>query len=171
MLRERVVNRHPLRHNRIMISREIHLPDQAATEELARRLGDLSRPGDAILLSGDLGAGKSTLARALLRHLANDPNLEVPSPTFSLVQSYATRRGTAHHFDLWRLGDSAELAELGWDEAMRDLILVEWPEKMGPERLRELTDAGALAIFLTSPGDDTRTAHLTGWPDRLESMP
>src|SRR4051795_3604057 len=103
----------------------LDLPDLAATEMLATRLASLLRRGDAILLQGDLGAGKSTLARALLRAAAGDPALEVPSPTFTLVQSYETSIGLIHHYDLWRLDRSADVAELDWDGARQDIVLVE----------------------------------------------
>jgi tRNA threonylcarbamoyladenosine biosynthesis protein TsaE len=137
--------------------RTLDLPDQTATESLAARLAPLLRPGDAVLLSGDLGAGKSTFARALLRALAQNPTLEVPSPTYTLQQTYATPRAVVHHFDLWRLGNPAELAELGWEEAMRDIILVEWPE-----RLEHFTPAGALHVHFTIIGEHARRAVLSG---------
>ncbi|TIV75261.1 MAG: tRNA (adenosine(37)-N6)-threonylcarbamoyltransferase complex ATPase subunit type 1 TsaE, partial [Mesorhizobium sp.] len=81
---------------------ERFLADEAATARLGEDLAMALRAGDAIALKGDLGAGKSTLARALIRALADDLNLEVPSPTFTLVQSYETRV-PVHHFDLYRL--------------------------------------------------------------------
>lgn len=94
-------------------------------EDLALALGT----GLCITLHGDLGAGKSTLARAILRGLAGDPDLEVPSPTFTLVQAYELRYPVAH-FDLYRIGDESELDELGFDEALQTgACLVEWPEK------------------------------------------
>ena len=82
-------------------------------EDLAMALG----PGDVLALKGDLGAGKSTLARALIRALADDPGLDVPSPTFTLVQAYDTRV-PVHHFDLYRLSSPSELDELGFDDAL-----------------------------------------------------
>jgi len=148
-----------------MFDLKLALPDQAATERLAVRLANALRSGDVVLLSGALGAGKSTFARALLRELSDDPALEVPSPTFTLVQTYPTRLGSVHHFDLWRLGNSAELAELGWEEALRDLILVEWPERLGA-----LTPADALTIHFSITGEDARAAVLGGWPGRLEQL-
>ncbi len=91
------------------------------------------RPGDCLALHGDLGAGKSTLARALIRCMADDPALDVPSPTFTLVQSYRLRIALAH-FDLYRIADPAELVELGLDEALAEgAVLVEWPERAGAE--------------------------------------
>src|SRR6185437_12526593 len=77
------------------------LPDQAATEALAARLAAQARPGDCILLEGPLGAGKSTFARAFIRAAAGEPDLEVPSPTFTLVQAYDTSKGEIFHYDLW----------------------------------------------------------------------
>jgi tRNA threonylcarbamoyl adenosine modification protein YjeE len=86
------------------------LADEAATMRLGEDLAMALRPGDVLALSGDLGAGKSTLARALIRALADDESLDVPSPTFTLVQSYDTRV-PVHHFDLYRIGEGSELDE------------------------------------------------------------
>jgi len=142
------------------------LADSAATEALAALLAARARPRDAILLEGPLGAGKSTLARAFLRAASGDPGLEVPSPTFTLVQGYDLPIGPAFHFDLWRLDGPADLAELGWDEAREGIVLVEWPDRLGA-----LRPADALTITL-DPGaaEDSRIATLTGWPGRLEDM-
>lgn len=136
-----------------------NLPDLAATRALAGRLAAVLRPGDAVLLEGPLGAGKSEFARALLRAAAGDPTLEVPSPTFTLVQSYDLPQGTAHHFDLYRLSGPAGLMELGWDEAREGIVLVEWPERLGA-----LAPADALTIRL-APGmtEEARQVTITGW--------
>lgn len=142
----------------------ITLENLVATEELAARLARIARPGDALLLEGPLGAGKSALARAFLRAASGAPALEVPSPTFTLVQSYDLPGGvTAHHFDLYRLSGPGGLAELGWDEAREGIVLVEWPERLGP-----LAPEGALRLTL-APGatEDARVATLTGWEGRL----
>ena len=106
---------------------DIKLVDLAATFALAARVAAIMRPGDAILLEGPLGAGKTAFARALLRAATANPTLEVPSPTFTLMQSYETKRGMVHHFDLWRLTGPDGLIELGWDDARDDIVLVEWP--------------------------------------------
>jgi N-acetylmuramate 1-kinase len=104
------------------------LSSEADTIRLGEDLALALKAGDCLALSGDLGAGKSTLARAFLRAMADDDDLEVPSPTFTLVQAYDLRIPVAH-FDLYRLADGSELDELGFDEALNDgICLVEWPE-------------------------------------------
>ncbi len=96
---------------------ERFLADETQTMRLGEDLALALRPGDVLALKGDLGAGKSTLARALIRSLADDPDLEVPSPTFTLVQSYEARI-PVHHFYLYRLSSAAEMDELGLDELL-----------------------------------------------------
>lgn len=139
------------------------LPTEADTSALGARLAALARPGDAILLAGPLGAGKTALARAFLRAASGDPALVVPSPSFTLVQTYPLPSGaTAWHFDLWRLAGPEDLTELGWDEARQGIALVEWPERLGP-----LAPPEALHVTLAMAGDAGRAATLTGWSDRL----
>ncbi len=105
----------------------VWLPDIAATEQLAQKLAPILVQGDVIALKGYLGAGKTTFARALLQSLGVGD--AVPSPTFSLMQSYETRAGRVCHFDLYRLRHESELDELGWDDALSDgITIVEWPE-------------------------------------------
>src|SRR6188508_688732 len=109
-------------------SLDIMLADEAATRAFAVELADLLQPGDVVTLSGDLGAGKTTFARAVIRYLAGDPTLEVPSPTFTLMQNYELPRFALAHVDLYRLGDPSELAELGVQDVAADAVLViEWP--------------------------------------------
>ena len=111
------------------MSIKLNLPVEADTLRLGEDIASALEPGDLITLQGDLGAGKTTLARAILRALADDPALEVPSPTFTLVQDYEGGRLPAAHFDLYRLGDPEEVHELGMDDALaRGVALVEWPE-------------------------------------------
>lgn len=143
------------------------LPDLAATGRLAARLAPLARPGDALLLQGPLGAGKSAFARAFLRALTGDPALEVPSPSFTLVQSYALPSGgEAHHYDLYRLDGPADLTELGWEEARQGILLVEWPERLG-----HLRPEAALTVALAhAEAEEARIATLDGWAGRLASL-
>lgn len=97
---------------------------------LAQEIAFLVQPGDTLALEGDLGAGKSTFARALIRAVAGDAELEIPSPTFTLVQSYETPRFEIAHFDLYRLSDPSEIEELGLDAALaRGIAIVEWPSR------------------------------------------
>jgi tRNA threonylcarbamoyladenosine biosynthesis protein TsaE len=109
----------------------VDLPDLAATGRLAGALAPLGRRGDVIALEGDLGAGKTTFARAFLEALGIDE--DVPSPTFSLVQVYDTASFPVWHFDLYRLNAPDEVWELGFEEALDEgLSLIEWPERLGP---------------------------------------
>ena len=146
-------------------TRLIELPSLAATEALAAAVAALARTGDVILLEGPLGAGKSTFARAFLRAASEDQALEVPSPTFTLVQSYDTRIGAVNHFDLWRLNGPDGIAELGWQETRDGITLVEWPDRLGPLRPDD-----ALSVTLDINGEETRRALMSGWPDRLASI-
>ncbi|MCM2456806.1 tRNA (adenosine(37)-N6)-threonylcarbamoyltransferase complex ATPase subunit type 1 TsaE [Rhizobium sp. CG4] len=106
----------------------IQLAGEADTMRLGEQLALTLKPSDCIALVGDLGAGKSTLARAFIRAMADDEELEVPSPTFTIVQSYNLRI-PVHHLDLYRLSDVSELDELGLDEMLKDgICLIEWPD-------------------------------------------
>jgi len=108
----------------------VALPDEQATQRLAIDIANSLMPGDLVTLSGDLGAGKTTFARALIRYLAGDSTIEVPSPTFTLMQTYDLPQLQLIHVDLYRLSGPAELAELGFDELPQDaVVLVEWPDR------------------------------------------
>ncbi|HTN63977.1 MAG TPA: tRNA (adenosine(37)-N6)-threonylcarbamoyltransferase complex ATPase subunit type 1 TsaE [Devosia sp.] len=124
------------------------LADPAATDALGAELAASLRPGDLVLLLGDLGAGKTALARAIIRTLAGDPDLDVPSPTFALVQPYEAAAGPILHADLYRLGDPREVDELGLRDNPAAIVLVEWPE-----RAPELFAAATLVVTLTIPPD------------------
>lgn len=132
------------------------LDDDDATVRLGADLAHTLWPGDVLALSGDLGAGKTTLARGLLRALAGDRLLEVPSPTFTLVQSYELRL-PVHHLDLYRLSSPDELEELGLeDELQTGAALVEWPDRAGA---RLPADAVHLELVQHGAG---RMATITG---------
>ena len=143
---------------------ERFLPDEAATARLGEDLAMALRPGDVLALSGDLGAGKTALARALIRVNAGDPDLEVPSPTFTLVQTYEGRVPVAH-FDLYRLGSPSELDELDLDEALADgAAVIEWPDRAG-DRL----PATAVSVALSHEGDGRR-AMISGAGQAFERV-
>jgi len=111
----------------------IRLPDEARTEQLGMALAEILRPGDCVLLEGRLGAGKTALVRAALRALSGNPDLVVPSPAYSLVQSYDLPDGLrAHHVDLYRLEAAADGAALGLEEFLgAETTFVEWPDRLG----------------------------------------
>jgi len=143
----------------------LHLPDLMATEALACRLAVLARAGDAVLLEGPLGAGKSAFARAFLRETTGDPALEVPSPTFTLAQLYPLPGGvTAWHFDLYRLRGPADLHELGWEEARAGIALVEWPDRLGD--WRPIGDDVLTIALAPAETAESRWATVDGWRGR-----
>ncbi len=118
--------------HRKMPAFSMSLADETATAELGATLAARLHPGDIVGLQGELGSGKTTLARAILRAAAGDPDLIVPSPTFTLVEVYETPRGTFWHFDLYRLETPEQVFELGWEEALAEgIVLIEWPQRLG----------------------------------------
>ena len=138
------------------------LPDLAATEALGAQIAAGLAPGEAVALEGDLGAGKTTLARAILRALGVTG--AVPSPTFTLVQHYETPRLRVSHYDLYRIEDPEELDELGLDDALNEgAALIEWPERAGG-RLPVAT----LQVSLEAAGEG-RSAQLSG-PARWQAF-
>jgi tRNA threonylcarbamoyladenosine biosynthesis protein TsaE len=154
------------------MTRDAVLPDERATQKMAAGLAALAQVPDVILLSGDLGAGKTAFARAFIRAWSAEPNVEVPSPTFTLVQPYETARGSVWHFDLYRLGDPDELWELGIEQAFAEAVcLIEWPDRLGhwvPNDRLEI----ALELC-DQDGDTARVARLTAygnWRDRLDAV-
>ncbi len=139
----------------------IALPDLDATDRLGHGIAGGLRAGDAVALWGDLGAGKTTLARTLLRELGVTE--DVPSPTFTLVQTYEAPRFAVSHYDLYRLKHPSELDELGLDEALDNgAALIEWPE-----RAEDRLPPDALTVHLLA--DHERRAALMG-PARWRSL-
>jgi len=140
----------------------VTLDDEAATERLAADIASLLEPGDLVTLSGDLGAGKTTFARALIRILAGDPTIAVPSPTFTLMQNYDLPRFPLIHADLYRLGGSSELAELGFDDLSDDaVVLLEWPDRAAGFLPKDRLDIAF--TLLPQRGLSFRQARLTGY--------
>ena len=151
----------------------IDLTDESRTLRLARALAPHLRPGDVLALSGEIGAGKSVFARALIkaRLAALGLDEDVPSPTFTLVQTYRAGDLEIWHSDLYRLTDPDEVVELGLDDAFGTaLCLIEWPDRLGT-----LLPAGALALDF-APGADDGARILTlsstdpAWAGRLDPV-
>lgn len=161
-----------------MTARSFSLPQEADTQTLAAQMAPHLQGGDCLLLKGPLGAGKSVFARAVITaFLAEEERREdIPSPTYTLVQTYETTRATLWHADLFRLSDPEETLELGLDEAIaRDITLIEWPERLGPyQPARHLAltfDMGQGENPADEPGRIlTITANGPGW-DWLSEVP
>jgi tRNA threonylcarbamoyladenosine biosynthesis protein TsaE len=158
----------------------LNLADEAETLALGAKLGGLLHAGDFVALTGPLGAGKTTLARGLVRAFVGE-EVDVPSPTFTLVQTYSrhidatgdtslTQSGLdLYHFDLYRLKNSDEVWELGWEDLAVAVALVEWPDKAGEhlpgDRLEialSFHDGGRIAQFFARTQDS--------WKDRLHGV-
>ncbi len=126
----------------MLVSHTLSGVTEARLDRLAEDLAFVVRPGDLVTLSGDLGAGKTTLARALIAALADGAVEEIPSPTFTLVQTYECARMAVAHFDLYRLNAPEELDELGLDLALKHgIALIEWPERAGGTLPHDRLDA------------------------------
>ncbi|MDP3852718.1 tRNA (adenosine(37)-N6)-threonylcarbamoyltransferase complex ATPase subunit type 1 TsaE [Phenylobacterium sp.] len=138
---------------------EFRLDDEAATARLGAALARELKTGEAICLSGPLGAGKSTLARALVRALTT-PGEEVPSPTFTLVQFYEGEGLKVAHFDLYRLTSAEEAYEIGLDEALdHGAAVIEWPERLEGHLPPDRLDI-EIAIDISPDGGEARRARL-----------
>ncbi len=151
---------------------KFYLTDEAATLSAGANLAILLRAGDCVLLQGDLGAGKTTFVRGLLQAKSAD-TLDIPSPTFTLVQIYPFADATFYHYDLYRLAEdeSNELAltEIGFFDALNDgIALIEWPERLGDQR-----PADTLTLNFILHDDDTRLIELHGtghWANRAAQL-
>ncbi len=144
------------------------IENEAALTGLAARLGPLLKRGDVLTLKGDLGAGKTAFTRTLIRMLAGS-DVEVPSPTFTLVQVYDFPAFSVYHFDLYRLEEKElDILELGWDDARRDgVCLVEWPERLGTLLPRDRLD---IEIYFHKSKEEAREMMLRPhgtWEERL----
>src|SRR5881394_2018830 len=140
----------------------VSLANEQATQRLMLDIAAALEPGDLVTLSGDLGAGKTTFARAMIRYLADNPDIPVPSPTFTLMQTYDLPRFPLVHADLYRLEGPGELAELGFDDLPKDaVVLLEWPDRaagfLPPDRLD--------VAFTLEPkvGPEHRKVRITGY--------
>ncbi len=158
-----------------MNSAHISIKNQDATRRFAGLLGGLLEAGDVLLLEGDLGAGKSALARAIIQTMPDTSgrivlNEEVPSPTFTIVQTYEREVAEVWHFDLYRLSDAEELYEIGIEEALANHIsLIEWPDRLA--HLKPLEFLEIVIGFGTE--EEARALELSGtknWRSRLETL-
>ncbi len=149
--------------------RELNLPGLDATRQFAGRLAKLLAPGDVVGLAGELGIGKTTFARAVIRTLLG-PETDVPSPTFNLVLVYDLADTTLWHFDLYRLEAPEEAYELAIEDAFADGIsLIEWPERLG----RLLPPDHLMVTLLPGPAPAARRVALSaagGWSGRLREL-
>lgn len=147
----------------------LSLKSEDEMTRFGRRVAGHLKRGDTVLLSGPIGAGKTHLARSIIRALTGLKE-EIPSPTYTLVQTYESAEMSIWHVDLYRLADSSELIELGLDEAIGDaVVLIEWPDRM-PEELRP---ADALEISITPVGDARKLkldASAKRWAAALEDL-
>jgi tRNA threonylcarbamoyladenosine biosynthesis protein TsaE len=150
-----------------------HLADETATARLAVILAGAVRAGDVLALSGPLGAGKTTFARAFInvrRRAGGGVPEEVPSPTFTLVQTYEFPDTTVFHFDLFRIKAPEETFELGIEDAIAEgIVLIEWPERLGPLLPRERLDI----VLAAGTDENARVVTLIGfgaWRERLSGL-
>lgn len=147
-----------------MADLEIRLRDETATAALGAALAPRLRRGDVVCLSGPLGVGKTTFARGVVATLAGE---RAPSPTFAMVETYATPLGPLWHFDLYRLAEAREAIELGIEDALSDICLIEWPE-----RIAAMLPESALLVRLDADGAG-RIARFAGggdWRARLKAF-
>ena len=135
---------------------EIISKNEEETKVFARKIAENSPPIALYALNGTLGMGKSVFARAFIRHLMGD-DVDVPSPTFTLVQSYETKKATLWHFDLYRTKTPEEIYEIGWEEALgHGICLVEWSERLG-----NLLPENHINIKFESLGDNARNISVS----------
>lgn len=150
-----------------MAKQTILLPTETDTERFAAQIARVLRPGDTILLSGEIGAGKSAFSRAVIRTMAG-AEIDVPSPTFTLVQTYDVKAGEIWHCDLYRLTHPDEAFELGLDEAFETAVcLIEWPDRLGQDAP---TDALTAHFEARENGHAVTLFSNPAWVDRLGGL-
>ena len=145
----------------------LYLEDDSATRAAGAKLAPLLQAGDMVAFHGGLGAGKTTLSRGLISALMG-AETEVPSPTYTLVQTYEAPTFDVFHYDLYRLESPNELYELGWDETQNGVALIEWPERAGTR-----LPAWRLDITLAAYEDGrklTLEGHGEDWQTRLHDF-
>jgi len=144
----------------------LDLADESETAAFAAEIASMLLPGDVVALSGGLGSGKTTFARAVVRAIVGNPALEVPSPTFTLVQSYVGGRLPVHHMDLYRVAGAHELEEIGLDDALADgAVVVEWPERAGDRLPPDRLD---IAFAVVPGGRRVSVSGPAAWRERLD---
>ncbi len=126
------------------------IASETDTSALAARLARTAKAGDVFLLEGRLGAGKSVFARGFIRALCGE-DTDVPSPTFTLVQTYDAPLASIWHFDLYRLEEAEEIYEIGWEDALSNIVLLEWPQRLG-----RLVPPNAKRITIETLGGESR---------------
>lgn len=144
--------------------KQIFIQGEAEMCRLGARIACLLRDGDIIALYGDLGMGKTTLARGIIQ-TAMESDEDIPSPTYTIVQTYTVPDITIWHYDLYRLEAPDELIETGYEEALEDIILMEWPERAG-----RFLPSDRLSIKIMPEGDGRRLVFLPGsqdWANRI----
>lgn len=145
----------------------VFLPDDAATAQLGAALAALLRRGDLVVLEGDLGAGKTALARSIIRTLMGDPHMDVPSPSFALVQPYEGKGLSVIHADLYRLAAAGDVSELGLLDDPDAIVIVEWAE-----RSPEIEAEASVRVELSVPhSGEGREASVTFGDERSLEKP
>lgn len=141
------------------INKVFHVENEAGLAAIAAELAPLFAGGAVVALEGNLGAGKTALSRALIREITGNTELDVPSPTFTLVQTYDAPMGEIWHFDFYRLKHPEEVFELGWEDALAGggLLLMEWAERIGP-----LLPQMRTTITITPQDNGARTIEVRG---------
>ena len=158
----------PLADSRPRKALTLVFKDEAATARFGRKLAGLLRAGDVVALSGGLGSGKSALARAVIRTFLADEG--VPSPTFTIIQTYAAPAFQISHVDLYRLASEREVRELGLDDALdQGVLLIEWPER-APSWLRQDRLEIRLAFGDTPTSRKAELIASGNWFDRLDAL-